>query len=506
MKQHKHNDELYVPIHFREFIQNRYSVNREDFWRLIQYMLYSNMRDNDDPDRLVVSYKFIRNIAPSYTSAYDFLKAFEIQTGINLNISDYNSNLGFARTIKPELDSEFIELISNTCLYTKNLDDKTNLVCLATGEPWKLRKMNELKTNYLKTVVNCEFPEQHPLYPIVEELHTKSVVIRLTKIVNQNALKTQMAIAQIKDENRRCYASRIFYYIQQYPAIQYAPCEKTTRINPLHANILALPREIRKVILSGLWSVDLKSAQLSIIAKTWELPLVSEFFATNKQSFWNYILDYLDIHEPEKRCECKDYIKTLCYSIAYGMGNRKLFTFAREHFGEKLASRLMANPIMREIRQQRKHQAELIKQNKGAFDFFGNWLTYEQYSKSKSNVGSILSRVAQSYESALMLKVFEYINIFKSQIKLISEVIKMKEVYDFLKKCGTYYLATVDGDQPRVRPFGTIDIFEDKLYIQTGKVKDVSKQMGVNPKIEICGTLDGKWIRIQAEAVEDERI
>lgn len=62
----------------------------------------------------------------------------------------------------------------------------------------------------------------------------------------------------------------------------------------------------------------------------------------------------------------------------------------------------------------------------------------------------------------------------------------MQEVYDFLKKCQTYYLATLDGDQPRVRPFGTSNIFEGKLYIQTGKAKDVSKQMTVNPKIEIC--------------------
>ena len=61
----------------------------------------------------------------------------------------------------------------------------------------------------------------------------------------------------------------------------------------------------------------------------------------------------------------------------------------------------------------------------------------------------------------------------------------MQEVYDFLKKCGTYYLATVDGDQPRVRPFGTVHIFDDKLYIQTGKVKSVSQQMMANPKIEI---------------------
>lgn len=82
----------------------------------------------------------------------------------------------------------------------------------------------------------------------------------------------------------------------------------------------------------------------------------------------------------------------------------------------------------------------------------------------------------------------------------------MKEVYDFLKKCGTYYLATVEGNQPRVRPFGTVDIFEDKLYIQTGKVKDVSKQMKSNPQIEICGMAEGKWIRVAATAVEDDRI
>lgn len=82
----------------------------------------------------------------------------------------------------------------------------------------------------------------------------------------------------------------------------------------------------------------------------------------------------------------------------------------------------------------------------------------------------------------------------------------MQEVYDFLKKCGTYYLATVDGDQPRVRPFGTINLFEDKLYIQTGKVKDVSKQMMANPKVEICAVNGGEWIRIQAIVAEDDRV
>jgi uncharacterized pyridoxamine 5'-phosphate oxidase family protein len=82
----------------------------------------------------------------------------------------------------------------------------------------------------------------------------------------------------------------------------------------------------------------------------------------------------------------------------------------------------------------------------------------------------------------------------------------MQEVYDFLKKCGTYYLATTDGDQPRVRPFGTYLIFEGKLYIQTGKVKNVSKQIKKNPKIEICAFSGDTWVRIEAIAVEDDRL
>jgi len=82
----------------------------------------------------------------------------------------------------------------------------------------------------------------------------------------------------------------------------------------------------------------------------------------------------------------------------------------------------------------------------------------------------------------------------------------MEQVYDFLKKAGTYYLATTDGDQPRVRPFGTIHIFEGKLYIQTGKVKNVSKQILINPKIEISAMLNDDWIRIEAVAVEDENL
>lgn len=81
----------------------------------------------------------------------------------------------------------------------------------------------------------------------------------------------------------------------------------------------------------------------------------------------------------------------------------------------------------------------------------------------------------------------------------------MEEVFDFLKKCGTFYLATEEGDKPRVRPFGAVNIFEGKLYIQTGKSKNVSKQMNTNPNVEISGMVGGDWIRLEGKVVRDDR-
>lgn len=82
----------------------------------------------------------------------------------------------------------------------------------------------------------------------------------------------------------------------------------------------------------------------------------------------------------------------------------------------------------------------------------------------------------------------------------------MERVWKFLKEAGVYYLATMEGDQPRVRPFGTAHIFEGKLYIQTGKVKPVSKQLQANPKAELCAFHNGQWLRLAGELVEDDRV
>ena len=82
----------------------------------------------------------------------------------------------------------------------------------------------------------------------------------------------------------------------------------------------------------------------------------------------------------------------------------------------------------------------------------------------------------------------------------------MEEVQKFLKECGVYYLATIDGDKPRVRPFGTAEIFDNHLYIQTGKKKDVFKQIENNNRVELCGFKDGRWIRVSGSLVLDDRV
>ena len=82
----------------------------------------------------------------------------------------------------------------------------------------------------------------------------------------------------------------------------------------------------------------------------------------------------------------------------------------------------------------------------------------------------------------------------------------MQQVYDFLKKCGTYYLATVEGEQPRVRPFGTVDLFEGKLYLQTGLSKYVAQQLKADPKVELCAFDGERWLRVAATAVYDDNL
>ena len=82
----------------------------------------------------------------------------------------------------------------------------------------------------------------------------------------------------------------------------------------------------------------------------------------------------------------------------------------------------------------------------------------------------------------------------------------MLDCYKFLKKADTYFLATVENGEPRVRPFGTVNIFEGKLYVQTGKSKAVFQQLAADPHAELCATYKGTWLRIRGKLIDDNRV
>lgn len=98
----------------------------------------------------------------------------------------------------------------------------------------------------------------------------------------------------------------------------------------------------------------------------------------------------------------------------------------------------------------------------------------------------------------------ETVNVIPQNDTLTTQ--NMQKTYEFIKACGTYYISTVEGDQPRVRPFGTINIFDGRLYIQTGLVKNVAKQIAANPKVELCCFNGSEWLRLSGTLVEDTRI
>lgn len=128
------------------------------------------------------------------------------------------------------------------------------------------------------------------------------------------------------------------------------------------------------------------------------------------------------------------------------------------------------------------------------------------YAEIAKGEPQMLEHVGIEWITPEQISGFEFCPADEEILKKIKDAKKMNEVYEFLKKCGTYYLATNENGQPRVRPFGTIDIYNGRLYFQTGKRKEVSKQLHADPRFEICAFDGGKWLRISGKATEDPDI
>lgn len=196
--------------------------------------------------------------------------------------------------------------------------------------------------------------------------------------------------------------------LEQFCTVRYKPSSRTSRVFAIGVTALALPRELRKLAFSGCYSLDLKSAQLAIAAKLWELPVTIEF-PQNGGDIWRELCSHCQIDMNEKPI-----IKKTLYSCLFGMSLRNLRIRLREGTPDEEgigdSSKLFfEHPITKELLEGRKEQGALVLSNGGAVDAFGReiQIPYEKIKGSRGvspNVASVLAQVIQSYELNIMLQ------------------------------------------------------------------------------------------------------
>lgn len=398
-----------VSKNYRDEIQRLLNLPDEDQvnWKLLEYVLFYNISDKDDCHKIVVHHERLQTICNSSLPAHMILSRFQTATKIQLNISRHSVMMGLARTIEPEFPIEVLKLTRNEMRIPYK--EKENKVFFATGELISDYKERVERESYLGSIMKKEINPESPTHNLIRYLHRHDVMIWLEKRVKSVSPQIHQYISEIKDDDSRQRAERIFHFVEQYSAVEYEAKNITKRIYACHCNIITIDRTIRKKVFSGCWSFDLKSAHLGIVAKLWNLPLMTEFLKSGR-SIWTELLDYCGLTE-----EFKDGLKKTMYAITYGKARRgkgcNVKQYAIEQIGLPATLRLLAHPLIRELLKYRDIELSRLKLAGGATDAFGQFVALDTIPREneKAKLRSLLSSTVQSYEMLLMLSGFKII-------------------------------------------------------------------------------------------------
>ena len=365
---------LWTSRDFRNWIQDHYQIpnSEEGDWNFLEYILLNPYYEKNNPNKNIMSgAEVINDFYKEWDfSAIDLMNRFERRTGINLNIVDYEYK-SKVRTIHPDIDNETkARMMQELSIPYK---DRPNRVCFSTGDIWTQYQQNEAKKDFLNSILGAEFPQDHPAHELVEHLHSKRVHRWITKQMGVYCGIMLEAINKIPDEERRLYASAVFLKVRDYALIQYSDVNNSKRVYAKNNSILSLPREIRKIFFSKTWDVDLKSAQLCIVAKTWDVPKTKKFIDSGG-NIWDELSVYLDLPKDDNKQAFKEFL----YGLFYGMSKTHLQEYANVNFGSE---DIFAHSLIKELFTERQRQLKIIKENKGATDIYGNWIKTEVYYK-----------------------------------------------------------------------------------------------------------------------------
>lgn len=420
-----------VPRAFRELVLDTYPLLRthpkaKAYRGIVQYVLFATFLDNGSKE-LVLPCGVLAEIVGENIGSHRFNASLWIQdfsrNVFPLHDLGYDFLDGKARTVRPLIPDEIARAKSEM------LKDSTDKVGFVSGLPISRRKRHqysEQQEERLRSIAEKYLRSRdpaHPVSPLAEYLNNNhGCQLRIQK---KNWPMVEASIHALPDSSGKekrvkedCI--RLLYGLDGGQKLFYLGSSRSPRLSVIGTSIHLLPRKIRKLALSGrsTWECDLKSSQLAVVAKQWDIPPLQEFLQSSLDGGYS-IWDELSRTAEVPLDICKPILKTTIYSTVFGMGEDKLAaqlalgTEKKHGIGQDAARRVLSHPLIREVLKKRRIQMRLIEENGGAEDAWGYWQYAPWDNKTNApDVPSALAYCVQSWEMRVMLSLLP---VFKAE-------------------------------------------------------------------------------------------
>lgn len=403
-----------VSKEFRELLATTFPKlgNNQAYWLLLSYLLFGINKD-EETDELIISAPLLADIesktrqweSNNYTGEV-LLKTFKRDILPSLEWSGYSPTKGKARTVTQAIFPE--RLLSYINEERENKYRKTDLVYIHNGsnltQAKQLRFLHVSRQKALALTKKAHCQEQKDLLHYMNRIPSNrfySMVHKNFSSAIEEAKKTEDSINQINILNT------VFDQCQPF----YTPVEDSTRIYSFSENLLMLKKSVKQKLLPDLVEVDLKSAQLAIAGKLWEVPEVQDFLG-KKNSIWVHLAELYNL---PLTADLKNILKESLYSTMYGMWKPNIAKKLKE-IGHKP---FFSSPIIKALFREREKQLKTIRELGGARNCFGKIIILESNGNNDDNAKSILAQLSQAYELKLLYPVVELAIAYPNEFTIL---------------------------------------------------------------------------------------
>lgn len=385
---------------FRDIIAQEYPnlKNNRAYWGFLGYLMFGSFREEFSgklliPSELIarIEGKFDQWVKNNYISRY-FLEKFS-QAIQFFKWSKWDSEQGLARVVTeinwPQAVSDAISA------ERQKLWVDTGRVYLVDGTKFTPKKQianrRKEKIGALELLKESGCKQAEELLDYMNNLPSNVFYKILANM--PHALEVADALPPESRDRQKDLLNTVLDQYQPF----YKPTAGSTRIYAFNENLLGLQRDVRKALTRGWLECDLKSAQLAICAKTWEVKKAQKFLKEGG-NIWNSLFEHFSL---EKNDETKRIFKTALYAIMFGAQKKKLAEILGS-LGEESLNKFLSHRVIKSMWRARTKQLSKIRKEKGAVNYFGQFISLKSFSDR-----SILAQLAQAYELALLYPVLE---------------------------------------------------------------------------------------------------